>query len=128
MMIDWFGKLPGFQRTPYGRELKVLRWLPAIWAGGTLLALLMVSCAHLWLNAESAAELSRRVQLIDFIVIGMVIIFWTLVFTVAIGCVIVWIMKGPAYVADGLEVSHRDSPGGSAHGQAGDKVTQYSSK
>jgi hypothetical protein len=92
------------------------------------LALLMVSCAHLWLNAESAAELSRRVQLIDFIVIGMVIIFWTLVFTVAIGCVIVWIMKGPAYVADGLEVSHRDSPGGSAHGQAGDKVTQYSSK
>jgi len=30
--------------------------------------------------------------------------------TVAIGCVIVTIMKGPAYVADAYPVSHRDQP------------------
>lgn len=28
----------------------------------------------------------------------------------AIGCVIVMVMKGPAYVADGYPVSHRDRP------------------
>ena len=32
------------------------------------------------------------------------------VFTVAIGCVVVHIMKGPAYVADSLPVSHADQP------------------
>jgi len=30
--------------------------------------------------------------------------------TVGIGCIIVWLMKGPAYVADGYEVSHNDKP------------------
>ncbi len=34
----------------------------------------------------------------------------TAVFTVAIGCVVVHIMKGPAYVADSLPVSHADAP------------------
>ena len=42
--------------------------------------------------------------------IGLAILIWTLVVTVAIGCVIVWLMKGPAYVADGLPVSHSDTP------------------
>jgi len=28
------------------------------------------------------------------------------VVTVTIGCVIVWLMKGPAYVADGFELLH----------------------
>ena len=42
--------------------------------------------------------------------IGLVIFIWTAVLTVTIGCVIVWLMKGPAYVADGFEVSHSDLP------------------
>jgi hypothetical protein len=29
---------------------------------------------------------------------------------VAIGCVIVMLMKGPAYVADAYELPHRDQP------------------
>jgi hypothetical protein len=29
---------------------------------------------------------------------------------VAIGCVVVMVMKGPGYVADSLEVSHSDQP------------------
>jgi hypothetical protein len=35
----------------------------------------------------------------------------TLVLTAAIGCVIVMLMKGPAFVADGFEVQHTDRPG-----------------
>jgi hypothetical protein len=34
------------------------------------------------------------------VMVGLVVLHWTLVLTVAIGCVIVMLMKGPAYVAD----------------------------
>jgi hypothetical protein len=41
----------------------------------------------------------------------VVVLHWTLVLTVGIGCVIVMLMKGPAFVADGFEVQHSDRPG-----------------
>jgi hypothetical protein len=40
-----------------------------------------------------------------------VLLHWTLVLTVAIGCVIVIVMKGPAYVADGYPPPGREPPG-----------------
>ena len=42
--------------------------------------------------------------------IGLAVLIWTAVVIVSFGCVIVWLMKGPAYVADGFEVSHSDQP------------------
>jgi hypothetical protein len=36
--------------------------------------------------------------------IGLMIVHWTAVLTVGIGCLIVMAMKGPAYVADGLSL------------------------
>ena len=35
---------------------------------------------------------------------------WTAAFTVAIGCLIVMVMKGPAYVADKYPLSDADEP------------------
>jgi hypothetical protein len=35
-----------------------------------------------------------------YVMLGLVMLHWTLVLTLAIGCVIVMLMKGPAYVAD----------------------------
>jgi hypothetical protein len=34
----------------------------------------------------------------------------TAVLTIAIGCIVVMIMKGPAYVADGYELDAADAP------------------
>jgi hypothetical protein len=34
----------------------------------------------------------------------------TAIFTVAIGCVIVWVMKGPAYVADPYPLQDSEEP------------------
>ena len=59
---------------------------------------------------SNEAELIRRIQMFDFLMIGLVLFIWSLVMTLAIGCVIVWLMKGPAYVADGYELSHSDKP------------------
>jgi hypothetical protein len=41
----------------------------------------------------------------------VVVFHWTAVFTIAIGCVVVMLMKGPGYVADDpMELSHSDQP------------------
>ncbi len=111
LFMDWLRKLPGFQRTPYGFEWRLLRLMPTVCLAGTLLPALMSLAARFLITGGSAAELARHIQLFDFVMIGLVIFIWSLVVTVTIGCVIVWLMKGPAYVADGFEVSHSDTPG-----------------
>lgn len=108
--MNWLRKLPGFQRTPYGFEWRLLRLMPTVVVAGTLLPALMSVGARFLITADSAAELARHIQLFEFVMIGLVIFIWTLAVTVSLGCVIVWLMKGPAYVADGFEVSHRDQP------------------
>lgn len=108
--MNWLRKLPGYQRTPAGFELRLLRLMPSIWLAGTLLPALMAFAARHLLTGNTAAELARNIQMFDYAMIGLVILIWTLVLTVTIGCIIVWLMKGPAYVADGYEVSHSDKP------------------
>lgn len=108
--MNWLRKLPGFQRTPYGLEWRLLRLMPSVCLAGTVLPGLMSLAARFLMSGNSAAELARHLQLFDFLMIGLVIFIWTLALTVTIGCVIVWLMKGPAYVADGFEVSHSDKP------------------
>ena len=108
--MDWLRKLPGYQRTPYGVEWHVLRLMPTLCAAGTLLPALLALGARFLIGGSDAAELARHIQLFDFVMIGLVVFIWTLALTISIGCVIVWLMKGPAYVADGFEVSHSDAP------------------
>lgn len=108
--MDWLKKLPGFQRAPHGLEWRLLRLMPKIFLIGTLLPAAVSIAGRLFLTADSAAELARAIQMIDILMIGLVIMIWTLALTVTIGCVIVWLMKGPAYVADGYDVSHSDTP------------------
>jgi len=108
--MDWFQKLPGFQRTPYGLEWRLLRLMPHVALAGTALPALMALAARYLITGDTPAQIARDLQRFDFMMIGLAIFIWTLVLTVAIGCVIVWLMKGPAYVADGLTVSHSDAP------------------
>ena len=87
--------------------------IPNVLLAGTVLPLLMAGVARFLLTQGSAAEIERHIQTFDFAMIGLAIFIWTAVLTVAtvaIGCVIVWLMKGPAYVADGYHVSHSDNP------------------
>jgi hypothetical protein len=108
--MNWLQKLPGFQRTPYGLEWRLLRLLPRLLVAGTLLPALLAAAARWFIGGRDAAELQRNIQLFDYMMIGLAILIVTLVVTLGIGCVVVWLMKGPAYVADGLEVSHSDAP------------------
>ena len=92
--------------------MRLLRLMPTVWLAGTLLPALMEFAARYLLTGSTAAALARNIQMFDYAMIGLVILIWTLVLTVTIGCIIVWLMKGPAYVADSYEVSHSDKPRG----------------
>lgn len=108
--MNWLKKLPGYQRTPYGREWRLLRLMPTVALAGTLLPALMAVGARFLIHADSVAEMARIIQRFDYMMLGLLIFIWTMILIVSIGCVIVWLMKGPAYVADGYDVSHSDQP------------------
>lgn len=98
--MNWFHILPGFSRTPPGRERAILRRLPHWTWQGTLALAAPSLIARVWPWQGTASETYSRITAIDIGVISVVILFWTVALTVAIGAFIVMVMKGPAYVAD----------------------------
>lgn len=108
--MDWLTKLPGYKRTPYGFELRLLRMMPRVLLLGTLLPAGMAGLARFFYSRGAGIDIDRQILTFDFAMVGVVTLVWTAVSTIAIGCVIVWLMKGPAYVADGYDVSHSDKP------------------
>ena len=98
--MNYFNKLKGFQRSPAGLEWQIWKRLHLILAAGTVLPLLASAGAYVLDGTESA----RAVEQFFYVMVGLVVLHWTLVLTLAIGCVIVMLMKGPAYVADAYEM------------------------
>ena len=94
--MNHFNKLKGFQRSPAGLEWQIWKRLHIILAVGTLLPLLASAGAYVL----DGFETTRALEQFFYVMVGLVVLHWTLVLTLAIGCVIVMLMKGPAYVAD----------------------------
>jgi hypothetical protein len=99
--MNLFNKLPGFVRTAPGWEHRIWRRLPAILLWGTLLPLALAGVNRA-LAPDSPVASGRDASLLrwDYTMFGVVVLHWTLVLTLALGCFIVRVMKGPAYVAD----------------------------
>jgi hypothetical protein len=106
--MKWLTKLHG-RRTPPGREVQILRKLPLITFVGTLAVLALPVIVRFW-PGQPGVDTAKHIRSVDIFAIAAEITLLVTVFTVAIGCVVVHIMKGPAYVADSLEVSHADRP------------------
>jgi hypothetical protein len=98
--VNAFKRLPGYQRSAPGLEWVLWKRLPAILAWGTAVPLALALLV--WLNAPAAGADAGQPgpMLLIYQLLGLVVLNWTLVLTVAIGCLIVLVMKGPAYVAD----------------------------
>jgi len=109
-VTQWLKRLPGFQRSASGLEWTLWRRLPAIFAWGTLAPVVLALVWHGLSPDQPSAADERSLLLFDYIVTGLVVLHWTLVLTLAIGCVIVMLMKGPAYVADAYELPDSDRP------------------
>lgn len=116
----WLQKLPGFKQTPYGLECRILRRLPLALLASLLLPALACVLARLVLSNDadagtalsaSALEAARMLHLIDYLMIGLASLLWYLIAMLGMGCIIVWLMKGPAYVADGFDFNGPVSQG-----------------
>lgn len=108
--MNWFNRLPVQRRAAAGLEWQLWRRLPAILAWGTALPGLLA--AALWWSAPelTATAAERGAQTLLYALVGVVVLHWTLVFTLAIGCAVVMVMKGPAYVADAYPPPGREPP------------------
>ncbi len=103
-------KLPGYVRTPYGMELKILRKTPLAFFYSGIVIGIFVLVAHWMPPSGTPEEIHKYLEMVNILGIALLITVWTAIFTVAIGAFVVYLMKGPAYVADGLDVSDSDKP------------------
>ncbi|MBT9475118.1 hypothetical protein [Polaromonas sp.] len=108
--MNWLKKLSPTRSEASGLEWTLWRKLPLILLAGTALPLMGLGAVHLLTDPEPSAQQARWLQLADYVVGGVIVFHWSMVLTLGIGCVIVIVMKGPGYVADGYLVSHSDKP------------------
>ena len=108
--MQLFNRLPGFIRTPPGRERDILRLLPGLLLLGTLVLALPSLAARIFIVAGNENEIATHIMTVDIYGISLVVLHWTVVLTVAIGAFIVMVMKGPAYVADPYPLVDSEHP------------------
>ena len=104
-------RLPGFERSPPGLERRILRSLPYALIGSILAPLLAYFAVTL--TGDTPVGLTAERHASDMLIAGIAfaVTAWTAILTVGIGCCIVVLMKGPAYVADRYPLSDADEPG-----------------
>ena len=103
-----FTRLHG-RRVPPGLEWRILRRLPRITLVGSLIPVALSVLARV-LPVEPGINTAKYIKSVDIFAIATTISFLAAVLTIAIGCVVVYIMKGPAYVADAYPLQHSDRP------------------
>ena len=107
--MNWLEKLPGFQRARPGLEWAIWKRLPAVLFWGLAIPLAGVMLLG-WPRSEQASldAADAEAELLMYQLIGLMVLHATVVLTVAVGCGIVMLMKGPAYVADPYPPQGRD--------------------
>lgn len=98
------------RHSPAGLEWVILKKLPMVLLGGICIPVFMSIIVRLFPIAESATEIARHQTSIDILSVALFIVMLISVVTVAIGCVIVVLMKGPAYVADAYKLEDSERP------------------
>ena len=106
----WFTKLPGSLRAASGLEWKIARRLPVLLLAGTVIPLAVAGWAWWFEPAGASAAEHRETVRWLYMAVGAVILHWTLMSVLAIGCLIVIVMKGPGYVADRFPIAGSDRP------------------
>lgn len=108
--MSWLNKDPRSVRSVPGLEWVIWKKLPLIWLVGTAVPLLLAGLTWVSWPAQPDGARDPAIMRFEFVLIGFVILHWTLVLTVAIGCWIVRLMKGPHYTADSYPIPDRDEP------------------
>ena len=88
----------------------ILGKLPMYGLGATVVPLLVAGLMRRFPPEGTALEIQKHIYIVDAILIGLVMTAWTAVLTVAIGCCVVMVMKGPHYVADSYPINDAPRP------------------
>ena len=97
------------RRSPPGLETRLLRRMPLIVLLGSLVPLALAALVRI-LPTQPGVDAAKHIKTVDIFAIATELTFLTAVLTVTIGCIVVHIMKGPAYVWDAYPVEHSDKP------------------
>lgn len=108
-MINPFTRVPGLHASPAGAERRVLRLLPKVLVVGSLLLGLPSLAVRLFVSLVPP-ETASLVTTVDIYAVSLLVLHWTVLFTVGIGALIVMVMKGPGYVADAYPLEDADRP------------------
>lgn len=95
-------------RHPAGLERVILRKLPKFLLGGIFIPIFMIIFVRLMPLSDTTMDVAKYQISVDILAISLVFMVCSAAFTVTIGCVIVMLMKGPAYVADAYELEDSD--------------------
>ena len=98
------------RRHPPGLERVILKQVPRVILAGIFVPLFMAIFARLYPGSGSAAEIAKYQISVDIFSISLGFMIFLGTFTVTIGCVIVALMKGPAFVADAYKLEDADRP------------------
>ena len=113
MPLPLFSKLPGYtsrgKSTP-GLERKILRWMP--FAFLTIIFLCVApSVLVRWMSWEgSDLAVEAFIGKVDMIAAGVFFTLFNAAFVVTTGAILITLMKGPGYVADGYKLIDSESP------------------
>jgi hypothetical protein len=97
--MEYFKKLPGYKNSPSGFEWILFKKIPYIFGIGTLVVAVMIIDLCFFSSLPNSES-----QKLIFQCLGLIFSFWFFVGTITFGCVIVMLMKGPAYVSDPYEL------------------------
>ena len=108
--MRYLQKLPGYRRYPPGLEWKILKKLPLVLLASTVIPLIWYGLEHWFPQVSPGETLEKHLTSVGIAAIATAVTAWTAVLTVAIGCCVVVLMKGPAYVADRYPLEDADEP------------------
>ena len=108
--MKWLRKLPGSRREPHGLEWTILKKTPWALFYSALIMAIFVTVGHFMPPEGTAVDVHKHLETIKIFAIAIWVAAWVAILTVAFGAFVVYLMKGPAYVADELELTDSDEP------------------
>ena len=108
--MAFLNKLSGYPRSPHGLEWKILKKTPWLLFTSASLIALGTLLAHYMAPEGSLQQTAKYLDSVNIMAIALWVTSWSIILTVAFGAFIVYLMKGPAYVWDPLDVTDSDKP------------------
>jgi Na+/melibiose symporter-like transporter len=98
------------RRQPAGMEWILFKKTPMLLVASTLIPVMVSVLARVLPVSAQVNDIDKYLTGVDFFSIALAITLFTALFTLTLGCIIVIIMKGPAYVADAYEMKESEYP------------------